>query len=181
MSIKIYFDMDGVLADFDVAATHLSNGRTDLNNQTKLMTDDLRAAKIQRWQRIERTERFWEDMPIVPNIKDLLQVAQQLGEIFVLTRVPSAKNFVAGDSYVSYIANAKKEWIAKNMSDFFPPENVIAICGASGEKEALIKPTLDHILVDDRAGNVADWESAGGQGVVFQSVARSITDLQNLL
>lgn len=169
--------MDGVLADFDLAAEHLSEGRTDLNNQNKLMTEDAKAAKKQRWQRIEAHTGFFENLPLVPQIKELLTVAQGKGELFVLTAVPSAKNFVSGDIFVEHIKTAKRQWIAKNMADFFAPESVIVVMGA---KEDLIKPTKSDILIDDRAGNVADWVAAGGTGIHFQSAAQAIKDLTSV-
>jgi 5'(3')-deoxyribonucleotidase len=166
--------MDGVLADFELAVEHLSQGRTDLNNQGKLMTDEAKNAKKQRWQRIEVTAGFFENLHIVPKVQDLVSTAKDMGEIFVLTAVPSAKNFIAGESFVEHIKTAKRQWIADKMTDFFHPESVLIVTGA---KENQIKPSKTDILIDDRAGNVADWIAAGGTGIHFKSAEQSIKDL----
>lgn len=175
MSTKIYFDMDGVLADFDMAAIPFSQGRTDLNNQGKLMTADALDAKRARWHRIEDCRDFWANIPVVKDIDKLLDAAAGTdAELFVLTSVPSAKNFVAGTLYVDFIEREKRAWIARHMSKYFPQKNVIATRIA---KERLIRPTSDDILIDDRAGNIADWMAAGGRGIIFDTVNQAIKDL----
>lgn len=174
MSTKIYFDMDGVLADFDLAAIPFSQGRTDLNNQGKLMTRDALDAKKSRWQRIEEARDFWANIPVMKSIEKMLDAAQNYGELFVLTSVPSAKNFVAGTLYVDFIESEKRAWVARYLSKYFTPKNVIVTRIA---KERLIHPTQNDILIDDRVGNVADWMAAGGRGIVFKTPEQTIKDL----
>ena len=172
--MKIYFDMDGVLADFDTAAAPLSGGRDDLNNRVDLMSVDARDAKSARWHRIEQNQNFWADIPVMDGIEELLRVAADMGELFVLTSVPAAKKFVGGEKYVDFIEAEKKAWIARHMGDFFPQQNVIV---ARVPKEELVQPTADTLLIDDRAVNIDDWCAAGGRGLVFGDVATAIKDL----
>lgn len=166
--------MDGVLADFDAAAAPFSQGRTDLNNQGKLMTSDALDAKRARWHRIEETRDFWANISVMKDIDALLDAVSGCAELYVLTSVPSAKNFVAGTLYVDFIEREKREWIARHMAKYFAPKNVIVTRIA---KERLIRPTENDILIDDRTGNVADWMAAGGRGIVFKSPAQAIKDL----
>lgn len=170
--MKIYFDMDGVLADFDAAAAEYNMG--DLNRQTKSMTADDKKAKQMRWRWIEENKDFWINMPVVADVQELLAVARRMGDLFVLTKVPGAKNFIGGDAYVDFIEAQKRAWIARHFSDFFDDEHVIV---ARIAKEDLLRPTRDDLLIDDRAGNIADWGAAGGRGIVFSTPEQVIKDL----
>lgn len=164
MSMKIYFDMDGVLADFDVSAAGYSDTNINLNNSSLNLSGDACDAKRRRWQRIEMDKNFWRDIPVVPGIEKLLDTARGIGEMFVLTSVPGAKNFVGGAAYVDFIEQEKREWIKHYFGQYFSDKNVIV---ARIPKEQLIRPTQNDILIDDRTGNVDGWCAAGGRGIVF--------------
>ena len=167
--------MDGVLADFDAAAAGIDNVcGNDLNRQTKEMDAVALNAKKMRWRRIEEKPTFWRDMPVMCGIDALVRVAAGRGEIFVLTKAPGAKNFAGGDVYVDFIEDEKRDWISRNMSEFFDNAHVIV---ARIAKEELLHPGYDDILIDDRAGNVADWCAAGGRGIVFRDVDSAIKEL----
>lgn len=172
--MKIFFDMDGVLADFDRGTIDLPPVSVDLNVQTKQMDDAARAAKRERWRCIEQMSNFWRDLPVVAGIDELLRAAASRGELFVLTKVPGAKNFVGGDAYVDFIDREKRAWIARHMAQYFDDAHVIV---ARGAKEELIHPTSNDLLIDDRAGNIADWCAAGGRGIVFANPRDAIKQL----
>lgn len=172
--MKIYFDMDGVLADFDVAAQAIDGQAGAFNQQTKTMTAAARAAKQMRWRRIEEKKDFWANIPVLAGARDMLRVAAKIGELFVLTKVPGAKNFVAGDAYVDFVEAQKREWIARYLADFFDDAHVIV---ARIPKEELLHPGTTDLLIDDRDGNIADWCAAGGRGIVFHDAGGVIKDL----
>ncbi len=174
MSMRIFFDMDGVLADFYQGTVDLPPVSVDLNLQTKQMDDAGRAAKRARWRMIEQRPHFWRDLPVMSGIDDLLRTAAQRGELYVLTKVPGAKNFVGSDAYVDFIDREKRAWIARHMPHYFDDTHVIVVRGA---KEDLIHPTSNDLLIDDRAGNIADWCAAGGRGIVFENPCDTIKQL----
>jgi 5'(3')-deoxyribonucleotidase len=155
---KIYFDMDGVLVDFP------QNTDVNTNRPTQFLDKSARTAKKKMWQDIEQNTHFWRDLPEIPNIKTMLRCAMNMGEIFVLSKTPNAKNFIAGQDYVNFIANEKRIWILKKLPIFFDDKHIIICDTPKGE---LIKPDLNHILVDDRIDNIQEWENAGGIGVLF--------------
>ena len=172
--MKIFFDMDGVLADFDRGTSALPRVSVDLNVPTEKMDAAARAAKVERWHIIEKMPNFWRDLPVVAGVDALVRAAGERGELFVLTKAPGAKNFVAGDAYVDFVDSEKRAWIARHMGDFFDDAHVIV---ARGSKEDLIHPTANDLLIDDRAGNIADWVAAGGRGIVFDTVENAIKRL----
>ncbi len=162
--MKIYFDMDGVLADFAQAAKNIPGFSSDLNCASQNMTDEQKHAKKKYWLEIEQIDSFWADMDIVDNITELLDFASLCGDLFVLTKTPSANKFADGQNYVNKIADAKRAWIKKHLSKYFDDENII-VC--SGKKGKLIRPDKNSILVDDRPDNIAEWSECGGTGILF--------------
>lgn len=173
--MKIFFDMDGVLADFAGAAKNIPDFGTDLNYATSGMTEEQKAAKKKYWLAIEQISDFWSGMKPVQNITILLDYAQSVGELFVLTKTPSANKFVNGQEYVNKIADAKRAWIKKHFSNYFDDKNII-VC--SGKKGDLICPDSDCILIDDRADNIAQWCDCGGCGILFITPADAHKKLQ---
>jgi 5'(3')-deoxyribonucleotidase len=169
-----YFDMDGVLADFDSSAPKNSQA---LNHPSESMTDTEKQAKRQFWQTIEQNKNFWRDIPLFPGIKDVLKSAQTKGELFVLTKTPGAKHFIGGQDYVNFVTKEKIDWILKNMPEFFDEKHII-VC--DGKKGALIKPTENDILVDDRAENITEWEQHNGRGILFDEISRVIKEINKL-
>jgi len=158
--MKIYFDMDGVLANFDVMCPN----NKDLNHPSEDLSPEKRAAKKLFWQEIEKQPNFWRDIPVIENTEYLLTTASDVGEIFVLSKAPRAEKFIGGQKYVEFVAKEKRKWIASNLSRFFDAKHVI-IC--NGQKGKVMQPNNQDVLVDDRQENITEWESHGGVGVLF--------------
>ncbi|MCL2338514.1 MAG: hypothetical protein FWC51_00990 [Proteobacteria bacterium] len=175
--MKIYFDMDGVLADFDAVANKIY-GRRDLNASASALSPEQAAAKNERWHIIEKTDGFWENLPLVPGARALVSAAAARGEVFILSKTYGPHKFVGGDAYVRHIGMAKKEWAAAHFGEFFRPENVLIVSGPKGET---MKPTQSDILIDDRPDNIAEWCAAGGRGIVFVDADQTIKELSQLL
>ena len=169
--MKIYFDMDGVLAHFDAMRPDSAN----LNHPSEDLSPDQRAMKKQFWLDVEKQDNFWRDIPKIPNIEQLLTTAKSMGEIFVLSKTPSAKHFIGGQKYVDFVADEKRKWILKHLNDFFDAAHIIICDGAKGE---LMQPAADDILVDDRIENIKEWESHGGRGVLFTNAIDTINALK---
>lgn len=175
--MNIFFDMDGVLADFEASVRMIPGYTPGLNKSSKNMSYQERIAKAKNFLAIEKIPAFWADMQPVLNINMLLDYAQSRGDMFVLTRIPKAEYFKNADRYIQEIANAKKQWIKDNMSRYFYPHSVIVCQGNKGE---LIKPTYKDVLIDDRPDNIADWCEAGGQGILFKSSIDALQQLQHI-
>lgn len=158
--MRIYFDMDGVLAYFNA----MRPNDKDLNHPSEDLSPEKRTAKKLFWQEIEKQPNFWRDIPVMDNIEYMLKTAFNIGEIFVLSKTPGADKFVGGQKYVDFVANEKRKWIAKHLSKFFDTKHVIICDCPKGE---LMHPLKTDILVDDRQENIKEWESYGGIGVLF--------------
>lgn len=169
--MKIYFDMDGVLVDFDSVRPDTS----DFNHPSEELSPEMRTAKKQFWRDIEQQENFWRDIPVMVNAEHLLSVAKSVGEIFILSKTPSAKHFITGQKYVDFVADEKRKWALKNFGNFFDGKHIIICTGNKGE---LVKPSSEDILVDDRRENIVEWESCGGRGILFVNALDVAQQLQ---
>lgn len=174
--MNIYFDMDGVLADFDQAVLR-AQLPGNLNKSSRYISLDDQAQKRARWRAIESDRNFWANIPVMDGIFALLDAASKCGEIFVLTSAPGAKNFAGGTAYVDFVEAQKRAWIARHMSMCFDDAHVIVTRIA---KEKRVQPTQNDVLIDDRVENVADWIASGGRGIVFTSPAQAIQAIKDL-
>ncbi len=168
--MKIYFDMDNVLAHFDA----MRPNDTDLNHPSAELSPEKQAAKKQFWRNIEQDKNFWSDIPVMPNIKTLLLTTQNMGENFVLSKTPGAKHFIGGQQYVDFIADEKRKWILKNLNEFFDIKHIIICDGAKGE---LIHPSATDLLIDDRQENIIEWTEHGGRGILFKNALDARTKI----
>ena len=169
--------MDGVLADFEKSAANYRT-RGDLNRATDLLSDEQQQAKREFYLSIEGTD-FYKDLPVMAGAKNMLDAARAIAgvNIFILTKVPAAKNFVSGENEQKKIGEEKINWILSYFADYFTQGNIIIV---TGNKSGLIQPTKSDILIDDRPDNIAAWESSGGMGILFITADEAVTELRKL-
>ena len=158
---RFYFDMDNTLVDFNA---HLPKYALDTNRPTEKLDADARAAKLQMWHWIENTPNFWHDLPITDGIRSVLNIAGDMGKLYVLSKTPKARNFIGGDKYVAFVASEKRDWVLRNLGNYFNTKDIIICAGPKGE---LISPNRNDILVDDRIDNINEWREIGGRGLHF--------------
>jgi len=168
MSIKIYFDLDGVLADFEQAETAVSQG-VDFNRSSGLLSDEQKRAEAEFWRKIEGTD-FFKNIPPMAGADRLLKAARKIsGEnMFVLSRAPKPEKFAAGETEQARVAEQKREWVLARFGAYFTRSRIfIALDGA--KEKMIAHPQKWDILIDDRPETVDGWTAAGGAGVVFSS------------
>jgi 5'(3')-deoxyribonucleotidase len=161
--MKLYVDMDGVLADFDKSAEAI------------LQTDN-----IYKYEFIWGPDRFWEELntrpdffrnlPMMGDAKHLWSKIAHLNPE-VLTALPRENG--------ERVSVQKREWITKNIDNWSQPENdtIVHTC-PTRDKPKLCKP--GDILIDDRAVNRDAWMKAGGIYIVHTSAANTLTTLRAL-
>jgi 5'(3')-deoxyribonucleotidase len=144
---EIYIDMDGVLADFFGEWAKLM----DKEHWTKI--NDFPDAL----QKIRDTEKFWLDLPILPQAKQLLALVKQVKGEYNICSTPLADDPKSEPH--------KREWIKKNLA-FFPPKNIHIT--HDKPQYATQQDGTPNILIDDYGKNVNEWESAGGIGFKYK-------------
>ena len=141
---EIYVDMDGVLADFFGEWKKLVG-----KDWRELGKDEIEPAL----KKIRDEDKFWLNIPLTANAKNLLGVIKQVKGDYKILSSPLA-NDPNSEPH-------KREWIEKNL-DFFPPTEVIITKDKA--KYATNPDGTPNILIDDYGVNIAAWESAGGIG-----------------
>ena len=141
---EIYVDMDGVLADFFGRWEQITG-----KHWREIKGDAIEPAL----QAIRDDEKFWLELPMTANAKNLLSLIKQVKGKYKILSAP-----LAGDKKA---IPHKKEWVAKNLG-FFPPEAVII--DADKGKYAKQPDGTPNILIDDFGSNINKWEAAGGIG-----------------
>lgn len=148
--IKIYFDMDGVLADFDKKIEEV-NGRNKKTGKPN-------------WFKLKAIgPSFWADMEVIPygqilynKINGFAKDAKDLDidiEIGIMSAI-----------YLQEGKDGKREFLKKHFPEI--KEDMIKIInkGSMKFKEA----DSQSILIDDNEDNVKQWNEAGGKAFLFK-------------
>lgn len=148
---KIYFDMDGVLADF-------TRGIEELCGLPKDCDDDL------MWEEIKKVDHFYDRLEWIPEGKEMIAYAwDRYGSsvVEILSAIPKPKRGIL-------TAEAdKRAWIAREF-----PDMKVNIVMREEKKEYC--SGSDCILVDDLEKNIMEWEACGGTGILCKSTLEAI-------
>ena len=163
---KIYFDMDGVLADFDRGVEELcalpSPGCGKSRTQEE---DDL------MWERIRAVEHFYDRLEPMPGAVEMFcKVRAAYGErVEILTGIPKPKRGIltAGEDKTSWVRRLLGEDVKVNI--VYRSEKVNYCTG----------PTC--ILIDDFPVNIEEWEAAGGIGVLHRNPEETLSKISDLV
>lgn len=157
----IYFDMDGVLADFE--AGFLKVAGVDLS----LLGPDVFADKETK-DKVFAHPTFFLDLPVLPGAKDMVAYAMGFdADVQVLT--------ATGFSNESAVMAQKHEWIHTH----FPEIKDIHTVPKSDMKSGYAWP--DIILIDDRLEkSIIPFREKGGIGIHHTSPANTKRELDKV-
>jgi len=152
--LKIFVDMDGVLADFvqGVEGPEFLNG--PLTHDAEYDTRKLELSN----------KGLFAKLPKMADMDHLVDHIKQSGEYWeILT--------ATGDVNRKRVAADKYTWIRKNVDS-----DVLVTCTIKGKnKAAFAKP--NHVLIDDRLENIEAWTKAGGIGILHKNAQETIEKL----
>lgn len=152
--MKVYLDMDGVLADFDQAVLNrgIVNRHDFIHKPKSEWTAQERDVDV-AVSRIMREPGFWEGIPVMKHAHNLVDILVELyQEVWILTARPN------GDG-LEWVAEEKKDWIRREFPSLFDDE---FICCLRSEKAQYAK---DNMLIDDMENNCREWRKAGGVAI----------------
>ncbi|HYT73229.1 MAG TPA: hypothetical protein VEL79_00650 [Vicinamibacterales bacterium] len=161
MSLRLGFDMDGVLANFRASfrATAVKVLRRDIEDAedspetgTQLTPDEIRRV----WDHIAKAQNWWMELePYEPDqIARLYSMARAVGwEVFFLTKRPAS----AGDS-----VQFQTQWWIERFGFYLP--SVLTVPGSRGEVANGLR--LD-LIVDDRLINCVEVISASATKAIL--------------
>jgi hypothetical protein len=150
---QLYLDCDGVLADFDRAATEL------LGMPPRLYENRHGIGAF--WRELTRHPDFYGSLPLMSDAPELFAAVRHLDPI-ILTGLPRG----------NWAAPQKVRWAAEH----FPGTRIITCMAVDKRNHA----REGDILVDDQLKHAHLWESAGGIFVHHRDAASTIAKLREL-
>ena len=163
--MKIYFDMDGVLADFEKGLRDLCGIEPVEQGKSNSKLDDI------IWDAVRSVEHFYDKLEPVPGSFDLFhRLHEKYGDdCQILSAVPKPERNIptAGDD--------KRRWVKRLLS----PEATVNIVLREQKLDFCTGP--DCILIDDYEKNIAEWTAKGGTGILFTSLENAEKQLHSSL
>ena len=161
---KVYFDMDGVLADFDRGVRELCGMEAQDQGMRSPAMDDL------MWKEIKKIDHFYDRLELMPGAKEMFDaVYRACGDrCEILTGIPKERRGILT------AAEDKKNWMKRILSDRIK----VNICYRA---EKILKCTgPGTILIDDLKKNIDEWREAGGTGILHRSAGETMNELKKL-
>ena len=150
----VYFDMDGVLADFPSQFMKLFNIRPE-----EVSDDEL-------WKMIRKEKGFWVSMPIITGTKKLLHYVRSRGyNVEILSAVPEKNKDPKAE-------RDKRDWINRNFKQYFDKVNIVR----RKDKQRFAKKNA--LLIDDLEKNTKEFMNAGGLAVTFKNSSQALRDFK---
>lgn len=162
---KIYFDMDGVLADFDRGVIELCHIEPVPQNEgwEPWMNDHL-------WGNVRQIDHFYDRLELIRGAREMFdEVYKKYGErCEILTGIPKSRRGV------KHSAEDKKAWVKRLLSDKVIVNTVFR------EQKPDFCTGKDCILIDDLQSNIDEWEAMGGTGILFTGSEDALRKMKDL-
>ena len=163
---KIYFDMDGVLADFVRGVREICGMEPPDQNakhHDKAKDDEM-------WEKIRESDHFYNNLELMPGAKEMFDaVYGKYGDrCEILTGVPKEKRNIpeAGDDKIIWVHRLFNRDIKVNI---VYREDKSQYCTGKG-----------CVLIDDMEKNIREWSEMGGTGIVNVGAVETMERLKEL-
>ena len=154
--MRVYLDLDGVLADFD---THFVDY---FGVDPQSLDDDV------MWKMINGYDDFYANLPLMPMAKTLFNILSSRFDVVILSACPR--------SNYKNAAMQKRQWVRKYLS-----KDVTVIPMMGGVNKALFMHEPGDILIDDMEKNCLAWNDLGGVSIQHTSALSTISKLKELV
>lgn len=152
--MKIYFDMDGVLADFQ---GHFKKHYPHIEDPWDLGDDEF-------WPMVKAIPNFWEDLPMMPNAKELFQFAKENHTIEILSS-PSSHDDRSFDG--------KIKWVRKHLGDD------IRVNLVTRKYKQLFAQDKRCVLIDDIKKTCDEFKQKG-LSIHYLNAKQALSDLKSI-
>lgn len=158
---KIYFDLDGVMANFEKACVetigiHYWDRTTD-----------------KYWHILEKVPRFYYNLEVLPDAYEMfMRTYEKHGSdvVEVLTGCPEPTKELATAS------NDKIKW----FHDFIHPDVTVNTVVGGKNKWKFLADNPGAVLIDDYMRNIKQWIEHGGVGILHTDAPSTIAKLKLL-
>jgi hypothetical protein len=150
--LPVYFDLDGVIFDFDRAY--------DERIGVRKPNGDV------HWGKVGALGDFFASMPLMPGALDLWNI------------VPAWRRRILSSIPKSVTVSGEQKRVAVRRHLVIPDEHVILVRGKRHKKAYA---GSGRVLVDDWPDNVRDWNDAGGIGILYQNHEQAMVDIMSVL
>ena len=163
---KIYFDMDGVLADFDRGIEELCGMKaiSQADKHRHPGCDD------EMWEKVRQVGQFYDKLELMPGAKEMFHaVYAKYGDACeILTGIPKPRRGIVTSG------EDKTRWMRRMLS-----EDVVVNIVFREDKPEYCTGT-DCILIDDLEKNIRAWEKIGGTGILHTSPEETMQALNDM-
>lgn len=186
-SIEWFFDLDGVLADFDhrLGAIWPERPPVHTNQRSDTLTAAVRRIKETAYDQIANDDGFYAKLPWCPGGQLLWNAARVSGRpTGVLSAVPSFRHIadpLQRAALVERSIREKQDWVQRELRLPLPDPRVIIVRRSEDKVLHLPPAPARGVLIDDRPENIEQWRNAGGTAIYHQQVMRTLLEMQDLL
>ena len=160
----IYFDMDGVLADFDRGVRELCGMEAFDQGGRSPAEDDI------MWDAIRKVDHFYDRLELMPGAKEMFDAVYGVygDRCEILTGIPKEKRGIVT------AAEDKISWMKRILSD----KVKVNICYRAEKIDRCTGP--ETVLIDDLKKNIDEWQEAGGTGILHVSAEETMKEMKKL-
>lgn len=160
--MKLFVDLDGVLADFD--KEFLSR----FGNTPEHFRKCGKVEEKKHWRHLANHilhGDFYGSLELMPDAMILMNFVKQYDPAILSA---------TGTQHPQVVASQKMRWVKHHLG-----EMEMHYVRTSADKAGFSTP--DSILIDDREKSINPWVAAGGIGILHKNAAQTISELKTIL
>ncbi|MCR4892753.1 MAG: hypothetical protein K5989_11305 [Lachnospiraceae bacterium] len=163
---KIYFDMDGVLADFERGVKEICGLTPPSQNAKKHEPGE----DDEMWAAIKTNSHFYNELELMPGARELFDAVygRYSSKCEILTGIPKPRREIVN-------AGTDKEiWVHRLLSEDIKVNIVFR------EEKPRYCSGKGCILIDDMERNIRDWNAMGGTGILNVNALETMKILKEM-